>query len=73
MKPTMPPVESRQLRALLEAMLRGETLTMLTGMHKYNTTATTQRCNELERDYGWPIRRGWLKLPSSKRVRTYAL
>lgn len=73
MKPTMPPVESRQLRALLEALLRGERLSVLTALDKYGIYALSQRVGELTNKYGWPVKKDWLKLPSKKTVKVYSL
>lgn len=73
MKPTMPPAECKQLRALLDAMLSGQKLTVLTAIDKYGVYALSQRCGELERVYGWPIRKDWLRLPSKKIVKLYSL
>lgn len=73
MKPTMPPAECKQLRALLDAMLLGQKLTVLTAIDKYGVYALSQRCGELERTYHWPIKKDWLHLPSKKIVRSYSL
>ena len=67
------PPKGSTARTLLGAMLRGERLTMMTAFHKYGTTCATQRINELERYWGWKIKRSWLDLPSGKRVRSYSL
>ena len=73
MNPTMPPAECKQLRALLSAMLQGEKLTVLTALDKYGVYALSQRCGELEKTYGWPVKKEWLHLPSKKVVRMYSL
>jgi len=73
MKPTLPPAECKQLRTLLEAMLRGEKLTVLTALDKYGVYALSQRCGQLAREYGWPVAKGWVHLPSGKMVRSYWL
>ena len=70
------PAPGTQCATLLAAFRRGETLTVLTAIDKYRVFALSQRCGRgsdgLER-LGWKIERGWLKLPSGKRVRTYRL
>ena len=73
MKPTMPPAECKQLRALLAALMKGEKLTVLTALDKYGIYALSQRCGELSRTYGWPLKKEWLHLPSGKVVRSYSL
>ena len=72
-KVTIPPVNT-QCYTLLHAMLvMHEKLTVLTALDKYRCYALSQRCGELERKYGWPIKKEWLKLPSGKTVRVYSL
>jgi len=73
MTPTMPPAECKQLRALLNAMLSGERLTVLTALDKYGIYALSQRCGQLSKEYGWPVKKDWLHLPSKKVVRMYSL
>jgi hypothetical protein len=41
---------------LLVAMQRGEKLTVGTAMAHYGVYALSQRCGELRREYGWPIK-----------------
>ena len=69
---TISPTPGSQCDTLLNAMYRGEKLTVLTAMDKYGVYALSQRAGELER-MGWKVKRGWLELPSGKRIRTYAL
>ena len=68
------PQKGTQLWDLLMAMaIRHEKLTVLTALDKYRCYALSQRCGELEREFGWPVKREWLDLPSGKRVRVYSL
>lgn len=66
------PTPGSHCDVLLRAMQDGRTLTPLVALDHYNCLSLSQRCGELQR-LGWPIKRGWLELPSGKRVRTYAL
>ena len=67
----LPPPEAKQCRALLNAFLAGEKLSVLTALDKYGVYALSQRVGELRNTYKWPIEDGWLKLPSGKRVKSY--
>lgn len=73
MRPVKPPAECRQLNVLLDALVSGMRLTVLTALDKYGIYALSQRIGELEREYHWPIKKEWLKLPSGKTVRIYSL
>ena len=61
-----------QLWALLEAFRRGEKLTVLTALERYQVMALSQRCTEL-RALGWDINSRMVKVPSGKHVVEYSL
>lgn len=60
-----------QLTTLKRAFDRGEKLTVLTAMTKYQTMALSQRCGEIVRS-GYPLYKEWHWLRSGKRVMMYS-
>ena len=60
-----------QSEILLCALKRGECLTTLDALQKYNIMAVSQRFTELQRK-GYPIKSELIKLPSGKRVSRYS-
>lgn len=71
-RPTYPKAAQKQLWALLEALRRGERLTVLLALQKYQCYALSQRCTEL-RALGWPIQKRMVSVPSGKAVAEYWL
>ena len=71
-EPRYPLSSQRQLWTLLEALRRGERLTVAVALGKYDVYALSQRCGELRR-LGWPIRSKMIKVVSSKHVAQYWL
>jgi hypothetical protein len=59
-----------QLQTLKAAFNRGEKLTVLTALKRYQTLSLSQRVGNLIDD-GFPVDKGWLLLKNGKRVRTY--
>jgi hypothetical protein len=55
---------------ILDALKRGERLTPLTALEKYQCFSLSQRCGELRRA-GWPIRSQMVKVNSGKSVAMY--
>ena len=66
------PAKGSQCRTLLEAMQRGEYLSVYDALSKYGVYALSQRCGELRR-MGWPIQSQMKTLPNGKRVAIYSL
>ena len=67
------PDADTQCYALLQAMQRGERLTVAKAMYEYGVYALSQRCGELRVKWGWPIRSTMIELPNGKRVAEYSL
>jgi len=63
----MPRDTDVQCKMLVRAMQRGERLTMLGAIMKYGVGALSQRIQEIEKEYSWPVKRKWLVLPGSKK------
>ena len=61
-----------QCEQLLEAMKRGEQLTVAEAMARYGVYALSQRCGELIRQ-GHPIHVETIKVQSGKRVARYSM
>lgn len=57
---------------MLEAMMDGYKITVLTGPRICGLTSVTQRANQLKRN-GWPVKKKWKALPSGKKVMEYSL
>lgn len=60
-----------QSETLLAALRRGEALTTLDALQKYNVMAVSQRMTELQRK-GFPIRSEIVKTPTGKHVARYS-
>ena len=59
-----------QCETLLQALKRGERLTVLSALTDYGVYALSQRVGELKRQ-GWQIESEMISLPSGKRVAQY--
>lgn len=58
---------------LLEALMDGYRITVLTGPRICGMTSVTQRCNDLIRD-GWPVSKRWIVVGKrKKKVMEYSL
>lgn len=57
---------------MLEAMMDGHKITVLTGPKICGLCSVTQRAGDLIR-YGWPVKKEWKVLKSGKRVKEYSL
>ena len=68
--PTYPNSTQTQLWTLLEALRRGERLTVAIALEKYQCYALSQRMGDL-RKLGWPILSAMIELPSGKHVAQY--
>lgn len=55
MQPRYPNTSQDQLWDLLNALRRGEKLTMIESIDRYGISALSQRCGDLRR-LGWPIK-----------------
>lgn len=60
-----------QSEILLAALKRGEALTTLEALQRYNVMALSQRMTELQRA-GYPIKSEMVKVASGKRVARYS-
>ena len=63
---------STQSEILLAALRRGEVLTTLDALRRYNVMAVSQRMTEMQRA-GVPIKSEMVKVASGKRVARYRL
>jgi hypothetical protein len=70
--PCQVPDQGTQPRMILEALKRGERLTVADAMTKYGVYALSQRCGDLRR-MGWPIQSEMMTLPNGKRIAVYSL
>lgn len=70
--PVYPRSSQAQLWTLLEALRRGERLTVLTALDRYKVFACSQRMTEL-RKLGWPISSKMVEVESGKHVAQYTL
>ena len=61
-----------QCEQLLEAMMRGESLTVADALNRYGVYALSQRCGELIRQ-GHPVRVEMITVSSGKRVAKYSI
>ena len=61
-----------QCEQLLEAMKRGESLTVADALSRYGVYALSQRCGELIKQ-GHPIRVEMITVSSGKRVAKYSI
>lgn len=66
------PQSGTQTYLILQALKRGEYLTVMDAMTKYGVYALSQRCGELRR-MGWPINSEMRTLPNGKRIAVYSL
>jgi hypothetical protein len=72
MKPSYPNVAQKQLWTLLEALRRGEKLTVMVSLQKYACYALSQRMGEL-RGLGWKVQSQRITLKNGKCVSEYWL
>lgn len=66
------PEAGTQNRTILEALKRGERLTVMEALTRYGVFALSQRCGELRR-MGWPIQSEMRTLANAKRVAVYSM
>lgn len=66
------PEPGTQCRMILDALKRGEYLTVADALTKYGCYALSQRCGELRR-MGWPVLSQMKELPNGKRVAVYSM
>lgn len=71
-EPRYPQSSQRQLWDLLEALRRGERLTVLSAIEEYGCYALSQRCGELRKP-GWPVQSRVIETPTRKHVKAYWL
>ena len=71
-RPRYPLSSQRQLWTLLEALRRGERLTVAVALERYDVYALSQRMGQLRR-FGWPVQSEFTELPSGKNVKQYWL
>ena len=71
-EPRYPLSTQRQLWTLLEALRRGERLTVAFVLKRYDVYALSQRMGQL-RSLGWPIQSEFTELASGKNVKQYWL
>ncbi len=69
-EPRYPLSSQKQLWTLLEALRRGERLTVLVALQQYQCYALSQRIGELK-VLGWPIRSEMVSVASGKKVAEY--
>ena len=69
-EPRYPKSSQSQLWTLLEALKRGEHLTVARALDHYNTYALSQRIGEL-RKLGWPISDTWRTTANGARIKEY--
>jgi hypothetical protein len=72
MKPLYPFSTQKQLWTLLEALRRGERLTVMVSLQKYGCYALSQRMGEL-RGLGWKVQTRRITLKNGKIVSEYWL
>lgn len=70
MIPILPNAGSQEW-TVLQALSRGESLTMLDSLQRYNIAALSQRCTRLRQKYYWPIESEIVKTSTGKRVARY--
>jgi hypothetical protein len=70
--PNYPLSSQKQLWTLLEALRRGERLTVANTLDQYGVYALSQRMGELKK-LGWPIESKMIEVFSGKRVAAYWL
>jgi hypothetical protein len=66
------PTQGSDTHRMLEAMMDGHKITVLTGPKICGLTSVTQRANQLKRD-GWPVKKVWKTVKSGKRIMEYYL
>lgn len=71
--PTRIPDPESQCYALLLAFQRGEHLTTLEAALKYGVMALSQRCGDLRRKYGWPVKSRTVETQGGAKVSEYFL
>lgn len=69
---TILPEEGTQNRTILEALQRGEYLSVADALVKYGVYALSQRCGELRR-MGWPVQSQMKTTKTGKRIAVYSL
>lgn len=67
------PDKGTQCRALLDAMQRGERLTVAVALSRYGVYALSQRCGELRNKLHWPIKSKMVETEGGARVACYWL
>lgn len=67
------PPRGSQCYELLAAMKAGARLTVAVAMSQHGVYALSQRCGELRREFGWPIRDRWVETNGGARVKEYWL
>ena len=70
-RPRYPNVKARNQWALLEALRRGERITLLDS-YKFGVAALSQECGRL-RKLGWPVCSERIKTPTGKHIAQYFL
>ena len=66
------PAANTQNRSLLEAMQRGERLTVVEALTRYGVYALSQRVGELKRA-GWPVQSRMIETTTGKHVAEYRM
>lgn len=66
------PKQGSDMHRMLEAMMDGHKITVLTGPRHCGLTSVSQRAGDLIR-YGWPVKKKWKELRSGKKVMEYFL
>lgn len=69
---TYPLAGQKQLWTLLEALLRGERLTVASALSAYGCYALSQRMGDLK-TLGWPVHSQRIHAPSGKSVCEYSI
>lgn len=67
------PPRGSQCYELLMAMQQGARLTVAVAMTRHGVYALSQRCGELRREYGWPIKSRWVETAGGAKVKEYFL
>lgn len=69
--PCRVPAKGSQCYELLLAMKQGKRLTVARALSEHACYALSQRCGELRREYGWPIRSRMIEVKPGTRVAEY--
>lgn len=67
------PNEGSQEFTVIVALSRGESLTFLESLERYNIAALSQRCTRLRQKYHWPVESEIVRTASGKRIARYWL